>query len=386
MKKRVAIVAAAQTKYEESMKHLSFEELVWEVVEKVTQETGLTWSDRAGSGSGIDSIVSCSQDYWDARVISSFCIQRELGAHQMPEVKVSGDGAKAVYLAVVQILSGRYDVVLVVSHRKESSNDGSIIENCGLDPIYVRPLGLDYLVAAALQAKCYMSKYKIGEEQCARVVVNNRANGRNNPFRRDLPQVTVGDVLDSEIISDPIKKLDIKPLSDGACAMILASENKAEKITDKPIWVTGMGDCYDLHYLGDRELTECDSLRLAAKRAYDMAGIKNISGDIDVAEISEEYSYQQLLWAEGLGFCGRGEGGKWTDGEQKGDGGVIVNPSGGLLSGVPSGVAGMSRVADAFLQLRGEVAGNQVEGARTALAHGVGGSCGQSHCVILLEN
>jgi acetyl-CoA C-acetyltransferase len=387
MAKRVAIVAAAQTKYEESKQNLSYEELVWEVVEKVTQDAGLMWADRIINGFGIDSIVSCSEDYWDSRVISQFAIQRELGAHGMPETKVCADGTKAVYLATIQILSGRYDVVLVVSHRKESVTVRSIIENCGLDPIYMRPLGLDYTVAAAMQARRYMFKYGISEEQCAKVVVKNRKNGKSNPFAQLHSEVRIEDVLKSKIIAEPIKLLDAKPVSDGACAIILASEEKAKKITDKPIWIKGIGNCYDLHYLGDRDLADCNSLEFAAKQAYSMAGITNPKKEIDVAEIFDEYSYQELLWTEGLGFCDRGKGGELIDrGVTQIGGEIPINPSGGLLSGVPSGVAGMSRVAEGFLQLRNEAAARQVDGVRTALAHGVTGSCGQAHCVIILGN
>ena len=116
-----------------------------------------------------------------------------------------------------------------------------------------------------------------------------------------------------------------------------------------------------------------------------MAGIGRPFGEIDVAEISEEYSYQELLWMEGLGFCGRGEAGKLIDsGKTKLGGKLPVNPSGGVLSGNPNGVAGMVRVAEAALQLRGEAGDRQVKGAKVALAHGVTGICGQHQAVMIL--
>jgi acetyl-CoA C-acetyltransferase len=116
-----------------------------------------------------------------------------------------------------------------------------------------------------------------------------------------------------------------------------------------------------------------------------MAGIKNPLREIDVAEISEEFTYQELLWMEGLGFCERGEGGRLIDSGKTQLGGKLpVNPSGGLLSGVPNGVAGMSRVAEAVLQLRGEAGDRQVAGANVALAHGVTGICGQHQAVMIL--
>ena len=117
-----------------------------------------------------------------------------------------------------------------------------------------------------------------------------------------------------------------------------------------------------------------------------MAGITNPLREIDVAEICEQYSYQELLWTEGLGFCGGGDGGKLVDAGVTSMGGELpVNPSGGMLSGNPTMVAGMTRVTEATLQLRGEAGGRQIPGAKTALAHGFTGACGQHHCVLVLE-
>jgi acetyl-CoA C-acetyltransferase len=389
MTDRVGIVAAAQTRYESSKPQLNNGELLFEVVEKVLSETGLKFEDQAEEEEDlfIDSIVSSSEDYWAGRTISDMSLHLELGAFAMHATKVCADGAQAVYHGVISILSGKHDVVLVAAHRKESETIGSVIENAGFDPIYLRPLGIDFLGAAALQAQRYMYKYCLGQEQFAKVVVKNLKNAKNNPYAQRAMDITVADVLSSQVIADPIKVLDTKPVSDGACAMILAKEEKAKKLTDRPIWITGIGNCYDAHYLGDRDLADCESLVNAAQRAYKMAGITDARREIDVAEIADEYSYQELLWSEGLGFCDRGKGGELIDsGATEMSGDLPINPSGGLLSGVPSGVAGMSRVSEAFLQLRGEAGNRQIEGAKTGLAQGVTGACGQSQCVIILSN
>ena len=167
--------------------------------------------------------------------------------------------------------------------------------------------------------------------------------------------------------------------------MILVSEKKAKKLSKKPVWILGASNCYEAHYLGDRDLAECEALTKAAKKAYKMAGIKKPWKEIDVAEISEEYSYQELLWMEGLLFCERGEAGKLIDsGKTKLRGKLPVNPSGGMLSGNPNAVSGMVRVAEAVLQLRGKAGDRQVDGAKVALAHGVTGICGQHQAVMIL--
>lgn len=389
MTDRVGIVAAAQTRYEPSKPQLNNGELLFEVVEKVLLETGLKFEDQAEEGEElfINSIVSCSEDYWAGRTISDMSLHLELGAFAMHATKVAADGAQGVYHGVISILSGKHDVVLVAAHRKESETIGSVIENAGLDPIYLRPLGMDFLCAAALQAQRYMHQYGLTQEQCARAVVKNLKNAENNPYAQQARDITTEDVLRSQILADPIKVLDAKPVSDGACALILAREETARSLTDRPIWITGIGNCYDAHHLGDRDLADCDALVNAAKKAYKMAGITNPRKEIDVAEIADEYSYQELLWSEGLGFCDRGKGGELIDsGATQMAGEIPINPSGGLLSGVPSGVAGMSRVSEAFLQLRGEAGNRQIEGAKTALAQGVTGACGQSQCVVILSN
>jgi acetyl-CoA C-acetyltransferase len=230
-----------------------------------------------------------------------------------------------------------------------------------------------------------MYKYGITAEQCARAVIRDRINASANPYAQDTTPLTLNDVLGSKMLSSPIRMMDTKPLSDGACAMILATEAKARKFTRKPIWINGASNCYETHYLGDRDLADCEALVKASRKTYSMAGIKNPARQLSVVELSAEFSYQELLWLESLGICGRGEAGKFVEsGATKIGGRLPVNPSGGVLPGNPNGVARMARVAEAFLQLRDETGERQVKGAETALAHGYTGICGQHHGVIIL--
>lgn len=383
-------MTAVQTKFVSSQTDLSIGEMIWEVVGKILEETGLKFEaqerERDKDGLSIDKIISCSEDYWQGRTISDMLYHMEEGGLGMSLTKVAGDGAFAVYHGAVSILSGKYDVALVIGYRKESETLRSVIENAAFDPIYLRPLGVDFLTAAAMQANRYIYRYGVTEEQFAEVVVKNKGNALGNPYAQEAMRLTVPEVLHSKMLSYPLKELDCKPISDGACALILASEEKAKALTSKPVWITGIGNCYDAHYPGDRDLSDCDSLQIASQRAYDMAGMTNPFQEIDLAEISEEFSYQELLWMEGLKLCKRGEAGRLIQGGITGrDGRLPVNPSGGVLSGNPSGVAGMVRVAEAFLQLSGRAGDRQIAKAETALAHGVYGPIGQSHCVIILK-
>jgi acetyl-CoA C-acetyltransferase len=380
MADRVAIVAAAQTQFRPRRPEVNYAEMVLEVVEKVLDETGLEL------GRTIDNTVSCSHDIWDGQTISDIGITDVVGGHLGAEEKVAMDGATAVYYAAIGILSGHVDCTLCVAHTKMSQTRRNLVNNIAFDPLYTRPLGLDFTSAAALQANRYMHRYGVSERDTAKVVVQNLGNARHNPvaFRRE--SLTVDDVLSSPVVARPLKELDIAPDADGAVALILASEKVARGVTKTPVWVAGMGACYDAHYLGDRDLSDCFALEQAASQAYKMAGIRDPRKQIHVIELSDEFSYQELMWLEGMGICTCGHARTLIeDGATSLDGTLPVNPSGGLLAGVPTNVAGLNRVAEAVLQLLGKAQGYQVAHARTALAQGHTGICGQHHCVIILK-
>lgn len=379
MADRVAIVGVAQSKFCPGRPDANYAEIAFEVIDKVLADTGLTIE------RDIDNAISCSHDIWDGQTISNIGITDVIGGHLRVEEKMAMDGSTAAYYAAIAILSGEFDCTLLLAHTKMSQTNRNIINNVAFDPLYTRHLGLDFTSAAALQACRYMSRYGITQTQTAEVVVKNLSNAMHNPVACTRRLCTIEEVLESPIVASPLRKLDIAPDADGAVAMIVASEKRAVEITNRPVWIAGMGTCYDAHYLGDRDLSECFALQKAAAQAYKMAGIADPAREIDVIELGDEFSYQELLWLEGLGICAPGEGGTLIESRMTTmEGTLPVNPSGGLLSGIPTNVAGLNRVAEAVLQLREEAEGHQVKNARVALAHGHSGFCGQHHCVIVL--
>jgi acetyl-CoA C-acetyltransferase len=381
MSDKVAVVAVAQTKFAAKRAEVNYAEMAYEVISQVLNDTGLDL------GKDIDNKISCSHDIWDGQTISDIGITDVIGGHLGAEEKMAMDGSTAVFYGTVGILSGEYDVTLLLAHTKMSQTNRNIVNNVAFEPIYTRMLGLDYTSAGALQARRYMYKYGITREQLSRVVVKNLANACLNPKAHRMGAYTPGEVTSSPLLASPLHALDVAPDTDGAVAMILASEKRARDLTDRPVWVRGIGVCYDAHYPGDRDLADCLALERAAARAYGMAGLKKPRRDIDVVELGEEFSYQELLWLEGLGLCERGEGGRMVDSGVTGIKGKLpVNPSGGLLGGVPANVAGLNRVAEAVLQLRGEAGAHQVKNPKIAVAQGHSGFCGQHQCVIVLEN
>ena len=375
---KLAIVGVGQTKHERMKKGETVADITYEAVSRALEDAKMTIDQ-------VDNVVTVSNDFWDGRTISSMAVMDSTGSYGKNVSTVEGDGTFGAIYGCMRIWSGSYGTTLVVAHTKGSEGRMNLITNAMFDPIYQRMLGIDAIAAAAMQARCYMEKYGITEEQCAKVSVKNHKNAKKNPYAQIKKDFTVQDVLNSRMIAEPIKLLDCSPITDGACAVIIATEKRAKKITQKPVWIKGIGYCADAYFLGDRDLAESDSLTSAAKRAYNMAGITNPVKEIDVAEVYDAFTYQELMWLEIMGFCERGGGGKLIDSGKTEMGGELpVNPSGGVLSAHPILPAGLVRITEAVLQIRGDAGDRQVPGVKTALAHGVNGPCGQSHCVWIL--
>ncbi|MBU1965460.1 MAG: thiolase family protein [Proteobacteria bacterium] len=374
---KIAVVGIAQTPYERRKKDQTFYDMVYDVTVKAMEDAGYNLED-------IDNVITVSNDFWDGRTISSMAVQEAAGAHDKNVSTVEGDGTFGAFYGAMRVLGG-FRTTLVVAHSKGSEGDPKYITNGMFDPIYHRPLGIDAVTAAALQANAYMTRFRVTEEQCARVSVKNHGNARNNPMAQLPMQITVEDVMRSRKIADPLKLLDCSPVSDGAAAIIIADEGMAKKARKAPVWIKGIAHCADAYLLGDRDLANPRALREAARRAYAMAGIADPRREVDLVELYDAFSYMEPLWLEGMGFCGPGEGGRLTESGATAMGGELpVNPSGGVLSAHAVLVAGLARIIECVLQVRGEAGARQVAGARTALAHGINGPCGQSHCLWVL--
>jgi acetyl-CoA C-acetyltransferase len=373
----VAIIGVAQTKYEKRKKDLTFFDLVYEVTRDALDDAGLNIDD-------IDTIVTVSNDFLDGRTISGMAVGDAAGGYDKNITTVEGDGTFGAFYGAMRVLGG-FHAALVVAHSKGSEGSVKYITNAMFDPIYHRLLGVDAISASALQANYYMEKHGYSEEQFAQVSVKNHGNAVNNPLAQLPMRITVEEVMQSRRIADPLKLLDCSPVSDGAAAVIIGTEKMAERSQKKPVWIRGVAHCSEEYFIGDRDLADPKALRDASQRAYAMAGITSPREGIDVVELSEAFSYMEPLWLEGMGFCEPGAGGTLIEqGITTMEGELPVNPSGGLLSANPILVAGLARIVEATLQVRGEAGARQVSGVRTALAHGINGPCGQSHCVWIL--
>jgi len=378
--KRVAICAVAQHRCETDIWYKRFQGMLLDILEDIQLQTGFDFNEETG----VHNIVTVSDDVFDARTISDNGITDVVGAHYRGEEKMAQEGLNALVYAAASILSGHDDVVYVTGHCKESQSESrNVCTNLAYDPFYGRPMGLDYLNVAALQARAYVEKSGLTPRQMAEVVVRARRWGVRNPYANATGQVEEGEVMASPLVCDPLRKLHIYPVSDGAAGFLLASEERAREFTDDPVWITGFGTCMDSYFLGDRDLTGNFALKKAAHRAYKRAGIEDPKQSVDLVELTDCYAYQQPLWLEGLGLCADGEGPAFMD--AAGPARYNVNLSGGMLTGNPLMIGGLYRAAEAVLQLKGEAGEHQADHVKTAVVQSSTGGAGQFHTVLVLE-
>ncbi len=374
MPRRVAIIATGQTKHAARRLDVNIAELITEAVTRALQDADLTMRD-------IDAVLLGNMEPFEGFLFPELWAVEGWGGYMKPSVKFNTGGTVGTTTAIAAyyyVASGIYDTVLAIGFQKQSEGHTQTAITTVGDPIWERSVMAGAIGNFAVMATTYMHESGVTEEQAAKVAVKARRNACLNEYAHlQMPDITVEDVLKSEMLAYPVKRLDMCPQSDGAVAVIFAEESKAQKLCPRPAWIKAVATAHEQQYMGDspKRLAEMRSLIAASRRAYQAAGITNPRRELDVAEIYEVASFAELAMYENLGFCERGEGGKLIDaGVTELTGELPVNPSGGVLSTNPIGATALIRVAEAALQIMGKAGRRQVEGARTALATGYGGN------------
>jgi sterol carrier protein 2 len=224
----------------------------------------------------------------------------------------------------------------------------------------------------------HMERYGTTAEQFAKIGWKNHKHSVNNPYSQFQDEYTLQQILDAPMVYEPLTKLQCCPTSDGAGAAIVASREFVEKhgLQDKAVEILGMAMATDLpssfEEKSDIKLVGSDMTRKAARKVYEQSGFG--PEDIDVVELHDCFSCNEMITYEALGLCPEGKGGAFVDSGANTYGGqVVVNPSGGLISkGHPLGATGLAQCAELNWQVRGEAERRQVEGARLALQHNLG--------------
>jgi acetyl-CoA C-acetyltransferase len=283
--------------------------------------------------------------------------------------------------AAAAIHAGLCEVALVLYGSTASSQAIAIGTGgrAGADPAgaFEMPYGVTTVGSYALVAQRHMAVYGTSPEQLAEVAVTMRRHASLNPQAKMRKPITVRDVLESRIVSDPLHLLDCCIISDGGGAVVVTSAERARDLRRRPVSILGCGESVAHQETGAPELLEVAARRSGAQ-ALRMACVA--PSDVDVATIYDSFTITVIVTLEALGFCKPGEGGSFVQGGRIGLSGEIpVNPDGGGLSSNHPGMRGIFLVIEAVRQLRGECEGRQVAGAELALVHGTGGLLGSRH-------
>jgi acetyl-CoA acetyltransferase len=346
----IAVIATAQMPSVRSEVRLNEVEMLMPVLQEVRAKAGLAQTEIGFTCSG-------STVYLSGQAFSFVSTLDGVGPWPpIQESHVEMDGAWALYEAWVKLQLGEIDTALVYCYGKSSPGPLHEVLSRQLDPYSVGPLWPDVISLAALQARALLDSGRATEADFAEVAARSRKAALGNPNAQLAWDRAAEDLLAEEPMVDPLRKHDCPPISDGACAVILAADDRARALRDRPAWIRGIDHRIEPMALGVRDLTTSASTKLAGEKA----GVG--SAPVDVAELHAPFSPQEIILRDALGL---------GDHEN-------VNPSGGALAANPVMVAGLVRISEVAERI---MAGEAARG----VAHATSGPCLQQNLVCVLE-
>jgi len=373
--RKVAIVGVGMTKFGEHWER-GFRDLVTEAGVKALEDAGMSGAEISAGYVGTMAAGSLIGQEHTGALIADY-----MGLNPIPITRVEGacaSGSLALRQGLMAVASGMHDVVVVGGVEKMTDLDtaevSEILGGAG-DQEWELFLGATFPALYAMMARRYMHDYGATEEMLASVAVKNHKHGSMNPLAQFQNEITIQEVLDSKMVSDPLKILDCSPLTDGAAAVVLAPLDIAKKYTDTPIEIVASAQASDTITLHNRDsITGVKAARIAAQAAYKQAGVS--PSQIKVAEVHDCFTIAEIMAIEDLGFFPKGKGGEASlNGETQIGAKIPINTSGGLkAAGHPVGATGIKQAVELTWQLQGEAGKRQVSGADVGLSHNVGGS------------
>ncbi len=378
---KVAIVGAADTEVG-VVPHLSATQMYVKAAKLALEDAGITKDE-------VDGLITCNS--W----VEPYMYHAEMIAEYMqifPRYCLNVATGGGTTLAIMQhaataIATGVCNTVLITmadNMLSGLSRDKAIeaMSTAG-HAQFERPYGPPIPGFYALIAQAHMHAYGTTSEQLAAVSVACRKHASLNPAAQMRDPITVDDVLNSKMIADPLHLLDCSVVSDGGAAIIMTAAERAKDFRPQPVYVLGIGEGHSHEHISQARNLTTSAAKEAGERTYAMAGLGPQA--IDVAELYDCFTPVVLVELEDLGFCPKGEGGRFVENGRIELGGELpVNTHGGLMSHCHPGHPGsMFSVTEAVAQLRGECGPRQVQDAEVALVHAQGGIM-STHCSMIV--
>jgi acetyl-CoA acetyltransferase len=380
MRNRVAIVGVADTEVG-VVPQYSATQLYVRAARLALEDAGITKDQ-------IDGLITCAswaEPYlYHAEMIAEY--MQIFPRYCMGAPAGGGTTLAIMHHAASAIVTGMCNTVLVTmadSQVSGLSRDKAVeMMSTAGHPQFERPYGPPIPAFYALLARAHEHIYGTTAEQRAAVAVAGRKHASLNPAAQMRKPITIEDVLASRMIADPLHLLDCSLVSDGGAAFIMTSAERARDFKHQPAYLLGVGEGHSHEHVTQALSLTTSAAKEAGERAYAMAGLG--PRDVDVAELYDCFTPVVIIELEDLGFCPKGEGGRFVEGGRIELGGELpVNTHGGLLSHCHPGHPGsMFSITEAVRQLRGSCGVRQVEGAKIALVHGQGGIM-STHCTAI---
>lgn len=369
---KVGVIAVGQSSFVRAYPG-SIRELAFEAFRDAMKGAGI-------KAEQIDASIICSAPEYDKQRTPAGLVAEYLGLNPQPTFyveSVCSSSSSGLRTAYALIASGLHDVVMVLGFQKMSeisSAESQERMGRGADIQWEAPFGTMMPAYYAMYARGHFEKYGTSEEDLGLIRLKSSTYGVINDkavFRKSL---TLDKIMEPKYIATPLKMMDCCANADGSSCVILASEEKAKQLCAKPVWVMGVGMATaPINMAGRDTFSSLKCAQLAARRAYDMAGVG--PKDINVAEVHDCFTIAEMMAYEDLGFAEPGKGKELIrNKETYREGRIPVNVDGGLLSkGHPIGATGGSQIRTIVLQLRGEAGAMQVPNAKIGLVHNIGG-------------
>ena len=382
MGRKVYVVGVGMTKFEKpGSKDWDYPAMVKEAGSKALEDAGISY----------DKVQQAAVGYCYGDSTAGERAIYELGLTGIPIYNVNNNcstGSTALFLAKQLVEGGLADCSMAVGFEKmEKGSLGAKFMD------RTNPMDKHMLLMMELRefspappapqlfgnaAREHMEKYGSKKEQYAKIGHKNHKHSVNNPYSQFQDEYSLDDILAAKVVYDPLTKLQCCPTSDGAGAAILASEDfvKEHGLQANAVEIAGMSMATDFPSTFEErsciKICGWDMSRKAAEAAYEQSGVG--PEDVDVIELHDCFSANELITYEALGLCEVGKAGDLVDeGAVTYGGKWVVNPSGGLISkGHPLGATGLAQCAELNWQLRGMADKRQVDGAKVALQHNLG--------------
>ncbi|EHL22338.1 thiolase [Acidovorax sp. NO-1] len=339
-------------------------EILGEAVHGALADAGLKLSD-------VDGLFTGSSYHF----LAGLSVAEYLGIHpKFCEATMVGGSSYVSHLltAAMALHTGQCEVALICYGSNQGSGFGKL-KSMAETPLYEAPYEPRYPISSyALAAARHMHQYGTTREDLAHIAVAARQWAQLNPLAHARDPLSIEQVLDSRLVSDPLSVLDCCLVTDGGGALVLVRSERARDFPKPPVYVLGAAAATWHRQIGSMPDLTVTAAAESGPRAFAMAGLA--LKDVDVLELYDAFTINTLLFLEDLGFCAKGEGGAFVRNGRIAPGGALpVNTNGGGLSCCHPGMYGMFLLIEAVQQLRAEAGDRQVPNAEIALCHGNGG-------------